>query len=144
MTLLRDIQQAAIGNAEPIASLLRRCKILAARLGSSDFAQWVENELNGYERQKDLPTYRLLDVHSLGHFSGPFGSGLKNAPIPPGLLPEKFRERAHTAYVMQPIGAYEDLLRGDSGSFQAPWPPDLTALVGGEIYQNMSCIAAWQ
>jgi hypothetical protein len=145
MSLLRDIQDAAIGTSEPIANLLRRCKILAARLGSAEFAKWVEQELNGYERKEDVPSYRVLSVRSLGHFTGPFGSGMKNAPIPPGCIPKQYRELVDTAYAMQPIGAYEDLLRKpDPGSYESPWPPDLTAIVGQDIYENMACVTAWQ
>jgi len=145
MTLLRDIQDAAVGSKEPITNLLRRCKILAVRLNSAEFGKWVELELNGYESEKDLPSYRVLPVRSLGHFSGPFGSGLKNAPIPSGCIPEKFREIVTTAYAMQAISAYEDLVRKpDAGSFQSPWPADVTARFGQEIYQNMNCISAWQ
>ncbi len=145
MTLLRDIQDAAVGTKEPITNLLRRCKILAARLSSAEFARWVDLELNGYDHKDGLPSYRVLPVRSLGHFSGPFGSGLKNAPIPSVCIPEKYREVVTTAYAMQAISAYEDLLRKpDAGSFEAPWPADVTALFGQKIYQNMNCISAWQ
>lgn len=37
MSLLREIQDAAISTDSPIGDLLRRCKVLAARLGSAEF-----------------------------------------------------------------------------------------------------------
>ena len=145
MTLLRAIQDAAVSGSESVTTLLRRCKILAARLGSTEFGDWVERELNGYTDKKQLPSYRVLRVHSLGHFAGPFGSGLRNAQIPRLTIPQEYRDWVDVSNLMQPIGAYEDLLRsGETGSFETPWPADLVALVGRNIYEHMNCMGAWQ
>jgi hypothetical protein len=64
MSLLREIQEAAIDAKLPLATLLRKCKVLGARLGNGDFKEWVENELNGYTSTDDLPEYRVLLVNS--------------------------------------------------------------------------------
>jgi hypothetical protein len=145
MTLLREIQDAAVGGTESITALLRRCKILAARLGSAEFGEWVERELNGYATAEELPKYRILAVRSLGHFAGPLGSGLRNAPIPRSTIPKEYRDWVDVSNLMQPIGAYEDLLRGGkSGAFEVPWPADLVAIVGQRIYERMNCLGAWQ
>lgn len=145
MTLLRAIQDAAVSGTESITTLLRRCKVLAARLGSIEFGDWVERELNGYTDKEQLPSYRVVRVRSLGHFAGPFGSGLRNASIPRSAIAKEYRDWVDVSNLMQPIGAYEDLLRsGESGSFEAPWPADLVALVGQNIYEHMNCMGAWQ
>ena len=47
MTLLREIQNDADTS---VAVVLRKCKILAARLRHEPFKVWVENELNGYAK----------------------------------------------------------------------------------------------
>ncbi|MBF0290686.1 MAG: hypothetical protein HQK86_00860 [Nitrospinae bacterium] len=47
MSLLRDIQTAAVAPDTDVATLLRKCKILAVRLGNDDFKAWVDHELNG-------------------------------------------------------------------------------------------------
>ena len=54
MSLLREIQDSAVDAREPIGALLRKCKILAVRLGSSEFKSWVENELNGYPEKSEI------------------------------------------------------------------------------------------
>ena len=131
MSLLRDIQDAAISSNAPVSDLLRRCKVLAARLGSSEFGEWVEHELNGYPDSASLPDYRVSEVHSLGHFSGPFKSSLRNAAIPPSNVPKEFRGRVKWMRNRQPISALEDLLsKREEGSFEAPWPPDLVKYIG--------------
>jgi hypothetical protein len=145
MSLLRDIQTTAVDSNNDVATLLRKCKILAVRLGNNDFKQWVDQELNGYTDSSELPEYRILHVESVGHFSGPFNSGLRNAPIPPSCLPKEFREKVTCAYLMQPISAYTSLVDNYQGSNAIEnWPADMVALFGRDIYENMNCMSAWK
>ena len=136
MSLLRDIQDAALDSKVNLPDLLRKCKVLAVRLGNEDFKRWVDNELNGYRNNGDLPDYRILNVESKGHFSGYFGSGLRNAPIPTGCLPEDFKDLASKHYYMEPISALVEIVSNSaSHSFQSPWPADIVAIIGNQIYQ---------
>ena len=145
MSLLREIQEAAIDSEVELTTLLRKCKVLAARLGNVEFKQWVENELSGYDDVETLPEYRILNVNSKGHFSGPFQSGLRNADIPLSCMPKKYRENLAHSYMMQPIAAMEALLEAsDGGSAQEPWNPDLVAHFGQKIYEGMNCMQAWK
>lgn len=145
MSLLRDIQNAAVDPNTDVTTLLRECKVLAVRLGSEEFKRWVDHELNGYDRIEDLPEYRILDTESYGHFAGPFGTGLQNAPIPPLCLPKELRDRVTKSYLMQPISAYASLIdRKDKSSPHEQWPADMTALFGQKIYRNMNCLSAWK
>lgn len=145
MSLLRDIQAAAIDSEVPLATLLRKCKVLAARLGNAEFKQWIEDELNGYKSLDSLPEYRKLYVNSKGHFSGPFQSGLRNADIPLSCIPEKFRKNLSQSHMKEPIAALEALAeKSDSSTAMEPWDPDLVAHVGGKIYKNMNCMQAWK
>jgi hypothetical protein len=145
MSLLRDIQNSAVQSDVDVSTLLRKCKILAVRLGNEQFKRWVDAELNGYDAKEDLPDYRKLSVESVGHFSGFAGSGLRNAPIPPMCIPEEFRDSVRYSYMMQPISSYAALVKNSKGSnAQENWPADLTAFVGRKIYQHMNCIMAWK
>jgi hypothetical protein len=58
MSLLREISNLASDDCD-VTTLLRKCKILASRLSSKEFAQWVGCELNGYPESEALPEYRL-------------------------------------------------------------------------------------
>ena len=42
-----------------VSELLRRAKIIA-RESDKDFLKWVEKELNGYGKDKDVPEYRIV------------------------------------------------------------------------------------
>ena len=145
MSLLRDIQNSAVDANEPIGTLLRKCKILAARLGNEEFEVWVERELNGYCDKNSFPKYGILNVASKGYFSGGFGSGMKNADIPMLRIDERFREQLFISYLSQPVSSIESLIKESDGtSVQEPWPSDVTALFGTNIYQNMNCLQAWK
>ncbi len=145
MSLLKDIQSAAIDANTDVIVLLRKCKVLAARLGNSDFKGWVEHELNGYLSKEELPKYRILKVQSRGHFSGPFGSGYKNILIPPRCLPKEWRDLASTAYLTGGISAYNALLLQEHTAgekLMLHWPADLLPEV--EVFEDMFCYAAWR
>lgn len=145
MSLLRQIQDAAIDSSINLPSLLRKCKVLAARLGNDDFKRWIENELSGYEEKGQLPEYRVLNVNSKGHFGGALGLSLRNADIPLLCLPEEFRENLGRSYLFQPIAAIESLVANStSGTLQEPWNPDLVAHFGHQIYEHMVCMQAWK
>jgi hypothetical protein len=145
MSLLRDIQDAALDSNVHLPDLLRKCKVLAARLGNQDFKRWVDSELNGYGENESLPSYRSFRVESRGNFSGFFGSGLNGAAIPLSCLPEQFRDMLLTHHSREPISALADLVsKKESNSFRVPWPADLVAYVGRDIYENMNCLSAWQ
>ena len=145
MSLLRDIQSDVIDSSVDISVILRKCKVLAARLGNKPFEKWVDEELNGYSDHKTLPDYRIATVLSKGHFSGIAGSGLKNADIPLGCIPEEYRKNMGTSHFMQPIAAYVALLKNSKGdNFQEPWLPDFVAHFAQKIYRNMNCMVAWK
>ncbi len=145
MSLLRQIQDAAIDSSVDLPTLLRKCKVLAARLGNDDFKRWIDNELSGYDNKDELPEYRVLSVNSKGHFGGAFGSGLRNANIPLLCLPEDLRESLGHSYLKQPIAAMAALVENSkSGALQEPWNPDLVAHFGQQIYENMVCMQAWK
>jgi hypothetical protein len=150
VTLLRDIQQAALDSQVDLADLLRKCKVLASRLKHAKLSEWVNRELNGYPDVDALPDYRKLSVQSLGHFSGPFGSGLRNAPIPVNLLPAQLRHFANEQAFTDPISALTEHANAARSSavpvLQGKWPADVVAYVQRyhAMYENMVLADAWR
>jgi hypothetical protein len=145
MNLLAEIRDAAV-DAKTVAVALHRAKILASRLKNEPFKIWVDRELNGYPKEKEsLPTYRVVNAPAVGDFSGPFGSGLRNFPIPSSCLPENLRDFARRVFIFGGVGELEALIEtAGSGGLNFPWPADLTALVASGIVQDMNCLGARQ
>lgn len=147
MSLLREIQNLAASSSKDIdlSSLLRKCKILAARLNHPEFKTWVEKELNGYEDNEDLPTYRTMKVMSKGHFSGAFGNAVKNANIPTYVIDKEYREYIEHAYFTLSIGGLESLISNSpDGIIRQVWAPELLSIWGEKFYDNMYCVEAWK
>lgn len=145
MSLLRDIQGAALDSNVSISDLLRRCKVLAARLGHEELSQWVDRELNGYESRDELPPYRIVHAEARGDFVGSFGRALRNAPIPPLAVPKHLQHLATTVYLTEPISSLaHTAAAAEKHNPVVNWPPDVIAVYGRQIFEDFACLSARQ
>src|ERR1022692_921276 len=147
MTLLREIQQAAVDPNVDITTVLRKARILAARLKNAEFEEWVERELNGYPDKAGLPAYRILGIESRAHLIIGWQQ-LTRATVMPSRIPEQFRHWATTAHLSRSITEYASLVSSCEGNnnttLQSPWPQDLAVRYGGGGYNEAQCLRAWQ
>ncbi|MBP2510017.1 hypothetical protein J2855_003665 [Agrobacterium tumefaciens] len=65
MGLLTEIQNDALNDSTPIATVLRKMLVLASHLDSDVLEGWVRYELDGYPKAVDLPQYRLINMNFL-------------------------------------------------------------------------------
>lgn len=144
MSLIHDIQAAAISQTMDLPSLLRMCKLLAARISHEELSEWVNNELNGYSDIKLLPEYRIYAVRSYGTFQGAYRSANK-MQVPLSVLPENMHERYGNTHLNASISAYAALVAENStGSVQEPWPLQLAVNYASKIAVDMQCVHAWK
>lgn len=142
MSLLRDIQDAAIDGNTDLSTVLRKCKVLAARLGYEPFEHWVDWELNGYPPEAELPPYRIfLNMQSMGDFVGAFGRAIHNQPLPILNIPEDIRENFIDREVRDGIAACASCARAE-GNMIAPWPPDMVVHLSDKFISGMNLMAA--
>jgi hypothetical protein len=146
MGLIHDIQAAAISETADVPTLLRKCKLLAARLGNDAFAQWVEHELTGYPEGTELPSYRVIPTDNFGTFQGPWGSGYSKLQIPVSVLPtEELQEHYRAARLRDGAAAYAHLLEGErTATAKLNWPIALAVHHASEVAPSFQCVAAWQ
>lgn len=146
MTLIQQIQKAALDPSVEVPDLLRQCKVLAVRLKHTEFGSWLSNELNGYPKKDGIPDYRQIGVQSRGDFRGDFGSGLKNAPLPTSLLPAHIRKMATSHTFAEPVSALCERLMQEKGDFQAPWPADIVGFCQHNVpmISDMTLLHAWK
>jgi hypothetical protein len=125
-----------------LATILRRCKILAARLGHEPFKEWVGNELNGYSNSVPLPTYRASrQARIKGNLSGSGQAQASAIDVPFGALPQEAREWATEVSYRQSVAELEDLARGES-HLARPLPADLAART--TVYRGWTTLELWQ
>lgn len=144
MSLLRQIQNDAVNSNVAVSDLLRKCKILAYRLGNEDFKCWVDFELNGYESIEQVPSYRVLNVTSQGHFSGAFGSQLRNAEIPLYCLPSELQDNLSKVKFSNPIATLENLSATEEAVLSQAWNCAILGKYGADMYRDMHCMQAWK
>jgi hypothetical protein len=58
-----QLQADVLDPKTSIADLLRKVKLVAAKLNLDDVLEWVDHELNGYSNDATLPAYRDLTGH---------------------------------------------------------------------------------
>ena len=143
MSLLKDVQNAAIDASSDLGTVLRKCKLLAVRLGSQELENWLLWESKGYPEKVPMPGYRVWPLQVKGHFAGAFGSGLRSAPIPIRLLPENVRQSYNEYECRSSIAAVESILgENDSGTIQVT-TGDLSLTLGANVYERMNCLECW-
>lgn len=143
MPLLEDIQNDAVGSTSDLGSLLRKCKLLASRLGSKPLEDWLVWESNGDPADVEVPDYRVWPIQLKGHFSGPFGSGLRNAPIPAVCVPERYRDRFTLFRCHQSVAGIEQLLKEKTSNNLTVAVGDLALILGTGVYEYSNCLQAW-
>lgn len=138
MTLLRDIQDAAIDAAIPLSDLLRKCLVLAHRLSHEEFASWANMELDGYPSESDLPDYRHCRAGAYGDFLGVMHTQRNHVVIPPGTLEGAHRSYAEVINFRARIGEYEAVRESAAkGGLAIPWPGDLV------LYYQTRLLRGW-
>lgn len=143
MSLLQQIQNEAVDTSADLGAVLRRCKILAARLRSKPLEDWLQWESDGYPENVAVPRYRTWNLEVKGHFSGPFQSGLRNAPVARASIPEDLRETVTVFQCRQSVSSLErTLAEGSKGPLNVPLG-DLAIVLGMNVYQHMNCLQVW-
>lgn len=140
MGLLHEIQAAVLQDGADLGPILLKLRLLAARIGSQPLAEWVRHESEGYPHDAERPDYRFIPVTYTANFSGPFGSGIKNAPISPYLV-TRFAGEHWVRYEMrESIAAVDDLLAEDrDGSSIGINASDLIHRLQGNVYPDYVC-----
>lgn len=146
MKLFQEIKNDTTDSSTNLADILRKTKIVASLLKNSALKEWVNRELNGYYNidELEIPEYRKAVGQNYGDFSGPFGSGLKNATIPIMILPDFIKIYASMLLFKQSVSELQSLAQSNSSSFLEKWPPEFIVYIqhNVEMFEDMVLIDA--
>ena len=140
MSLLRDIQNELANPGSDVTSVLRKCKILAARLGSQEFSRWVDWELNGYPESQPTPEYRKLPCCYYANFMN-IAWRRDRVPIPSTVAPEEYRERFE--YIEFRDGVAKAMTFIQKGTGAMIQRPELIGAIQSAFSGEMDCYAVW-
>jgi hypothetical protein len=137
MSILREIQAAILQENPDLGTILLKLRFLASRLGSEPLEDWVKYEAEGYPQDADVPEYRVAGLSYSGSWSGPFGSGINNAPIPSYLI-QKHASKHWTEYkVRESIASVQEMAA--SGKTLGINASNLILLLQGKVYEDWAC-----
>ncbi|MFH1157652.1 MAG: hypothetical protein V1721_02015 [Pseudomonadota bacterium] len=93
----------------PVVTLLRKSKVIATKLGQTDFLEWINKELNGYKgiEAKDLPSYR--QIYGEPKALNPYRGGWESVQFESA----KMREILSYTPCGQNVGSLEEMLNTD-------------------------------
>jgi hypothetical protein len=143
--LLDDIINLAIDGKQPLPDILRKCLLLGHELKNETLKTWANQELNGYSSIEPLPQYRIIPAEARGNFTGSFGAGARNWPIPSAGLKKEHRDFGEKVYLMQAVSAFQDVLSTDQDEIRFPWPNNLALVYQTHFFQGRYVlVSAWQ
>ena len=148
LSLVTRLQADVVDSGVPISDVLRRATVLASLLGNDDLKRWVRAELEGYENVDDLPVYRKFTPINMGTFARPFGTIIKNYPIPTALLPSAIQRFTNQLNFRQGAKEIETLAARTmtKEGFRIQWPAELVILARDHIHMDDDSVlvAAWK
>jgi hypothetical protein len=122
MTLLKAlVNDVSDQDAHKLSSLLLRAKVLARRLKSDGFLQWVTNELDGYPCKAKTPEYRIIYPAVLGDCDGHLGQ-TSNVPISLNRCPEYIQKEVGEFPLLDNCAAIEAMLASSSETHHRHFP----------------------
>ena len=145
MNLLEDIQSTAADSSSSVSTLLRKCKILAARLGNQQLENWMVWESNGYPKDVPVPRYRMWRLQVRGNFLGPYAS-LSHALIHTVRLPKDVQKNYNEYECRFSIAAIESAVESamkKNDNRIVLETGGLASVLGKSVYTNMTCIECW-
>lgn len=143
MSLLTEIQKDAVEKNTDLATLLRKCKVLAARLGSVPLEDWVLLESNGYPDDVPVPTYRKWGTRIVAHFVDQWGRQTNGVTVPPHLIPESSRQHFLEFEYRRSIATAEYALAEDKHGMQRLSTGNLRSMLHGKVYEDFQCHEAY-
>jgi hypothetical protein len=145
MPLLDEIIELASNDKEPIGNVLRKCLVLESQSANEAFKIWLDKELDGYDHDDELPSYRRFRAISYGFFVGSFGRSINDQPLALHVLEEQDRKRLEICSLPQPASAYEGR-KDKTREAQLPWNPSLTTKYQTKFFTDDDLVLnrAWQ
>lgn len=118
-SFIQNLQAEAIDPNASVSSILRKAKIIANELKDKDFLEWIEKELNGYDKDgQSSPEYRKIS-------GNPMGFNPMRGWIPFIIDDPEQQELLSNRITPQPIGELEDLIKRNKGNLRMSYPPSV-------------------
>ncbi|MEU4265629.1 AbiTii domain-containing protein [Streptomyces argenteolus] len=131
-TLLAEIERDVLNEDVHLASILRKCIVLAGRADAGELRSWATKELRGYEVDDTVPDYREVGAPiSIDAVAGM--NRITGQNISPRVLPDFVRDRISDKYTFYVgIGEIEATIVGANNThvrLSLPGATDIAAIM---------------
>jgi len=126
MKLFDEIVDALSSTETSLRTALLKTKVLMHRIGHQELAEWVNDELNGYGAQAEVPEYRKIG----GTLKGAVSNGIRRYSeyaLPTWHLEDRIRTYFEKRNIAQSVGALEELVASGKASFIMQHPVEMGA-----------------
>ncbi len=142
MNLLNEIVEALSSQGGSLTDALLKTKVLLHKIGHQELVEWVNNELNGYPNDDNLPEYRILSVQVLVNASN-MAYQVTSHPIPLGHLTKEQRASLETAKMHESLAVLEKLVEQPGDHLHAAIPMEANGLLGRGLANGYVIQRAW-
>jgi len=130
-TMTRKIQllkNEVTNSNNKLSDLLREVKVLVREIEDRKFLQWVDKELNGYNKNDKIPDYRIVKGEPMGW--NPYRGWIPFIHEDP-----KTQELLSRRAISQSIGELENLVENKekSNNLQMPYPEEIQAKLSKSV-----------
>ena len=134
--MLTDIREDLLNESAPLVNTLRKARVFAHELQSSELREWVMSELDGYADSGNVPDYRRVPLPVFGNFHGSFQRRMGHVLVSTFGLEEPFKELADVLVVTEGVASIEEMLLSGEQEFQRRIPPEITQLMREKLHMS--------
>lgn len=131
----------ATGEGDNTTEALLKTKIFLHQIGKRELVTWVNNELNGYSNESDVPPYRILPSQVLANVSNMAWQATSH-PIPLGHLKEANRESLTISKMTQSLATLQELVQ-KNGHIIRQIPMELNSALERGLANGFRIQRAW-
>ncbi len=129
MKLIDQIIEILSDESPNLENALIKTKVLLHKLGQKNLITWVNNELNGYYEDNEIPRYRKLVTRIVVTATDGFTTRWKKIYAPINHLDDELRESLGNQNYNQSISSIEYLIQTESDTVILPLPTELCPLI---------------
>jgi hypothetical protein len=142
MKLLDEIIELLSDKNGSLTDALLKTKVLMHKIGHKELADWVNDELNGYPKEKQVPSYRIVHSQVMGNIQNMIAIH-GSQPLPTGHLPEKIRKYLHEHEMRQSINVLEHFANEPKKHLTMPLGPEFYGPIGEAFEEGAWVQKAW-
>jgi AbiTii len=142
MTLLNEIVSILSDENGSLNQALLKTKVLLHKLDQQELTSWVNNELNGYGKEKEVPQYRVVNAQVFGNLTNGYWQH-SNTLLPIHHLSDRVREYLEKEKLRHALSVLEQFANKQVGKLVHNIPPEYNGSLGNSLSSGYWVENAW-